>query len=209
MPLMDKIASSLGRRDEIPNQELAADLATRQDRDGIRELVLNLRNRDRKIQSDCIKVLYEVGYRSPELIALYVDEFLSLLKSRNNRLVWGSMIALVTIAPLKAGDLFVQREEIMRAVDQGSVITTDNGIKALSLVAAADRQYQEALFPYLLDHLSHCRPKDVPQHAESVLMAVNSKNKDAFIDVITTRLSDMHPAQAKRLKKVLVQAENC
>ena len=56
-----------------------------------------------KIASDCIKTLYEVGYLKPELIAPYVGDFLKLIKSRENRLVWGGMLALSTIAALKSG----------------------------------------------------------------------------------------------------------
>lgn len=75
--------------------DLARDLAQTRDRAGIAEIAANLRHPDSNVQSDCIKVLYETGYLAPELIADYVDDFLALLGSKNNRLVWGSMIALV------------------------------------------------------------------------------------------------------------------
>src|SRR6266545_6708403 len=98
MSVLNQLASSLGRRDETPNQELARDLAAKKDRKGIRELAENLWNKDKNIQADCIKVLYEVGAIEPKLIASYADDFVRCLRSRNNRLVWGGMTALTEVA---------------------------------------------------------------------------------------------------------------
>ena len=89
MSVLNKLACSQGRRDEAPNQELARELAETENRAGIKEIAENLWNKDKKIQNDCVKVLYEVGYKKPELISDYVGDFLKLLKSANNRLVWG------------------------------------------------------------------------------------------------------------------------
>src|SRR5258708_3221405 len=105
MTVLNKLASALGRGDEIPNQALAKQLATSEDKDAIRELVDNLSNPDKAIQSDCIKVLYEVGSLKPKLISPYVSEFIKLLRSRDNRLVWGSMTALGAIADQKAAEI--------------------------------------------------------------------------------------------------------
>ena len=95
-------SSSLGRRDEVPNQELARDLATKKDKAGIREIAENLWNKDKNIQADCIKVLYEIGYLEPKLIADYAEDFVKLLKSKNNRLVWGGMTALAEVAKVES-----------------------------------------------------------------------------------------------------------
>ena len=173
----------------------------------IQELVRNLDNKDRNIQSDCIKVLYEIGYIAPELIAGYVDKFLELLRSKNNRLVWGGMIALSTIADLQADEMFAHRDEIVHAVEKGSVITQDRGIAALATIASKRPAYNEVLFPFLLKQLSECRPKDVPLRAEKILVAVNAGNKDEYITALETRMADMKPAGEKRLQKVIRQAE--
>ena len=47
MSVLNRLASSIGRRDEIPNQELARDLAARKDKAGIREIAENLWNKDK------------------------------------------------------------------------------------------------------------------------------------------------------------------
>ena len=206
MSVLARLASSQGRRDDVPNQELARELAETRDEAAIRELVAHLQDQDRNIQSDCIKTLYEIGYLAPDLIAPYAEDFLALLSSRNNRMVWGGMIALATIAALRAPFLFDHRQEIQQAIEKGSVITVDRGIRALATVAAQDDAYRRKLFPYLLDHLRTCRPKDLPGRAEGVLVAVDEAHRDAFISVLEQRMPDMRPSQVKRLKKVIAKA---
>jgi hypothetical protein len=83
MPVLNQIAHFQGRRDEVPNQELARQLAEARDRDGIQEIAANLWNPDAdivdaSIAGDCVKVLYEVGYLAPELIADYAEDFIKL-----------------------------------------------------------------------------------------------------------------------------------
>ena len=86
------------------------------------------------------------------------------------------MIAIATISRVVPEILYPQIEFIEKTMDKGSVITRDAGIWALSDIAAADTFYGEAILPYLLNHLSTCRPKDVPQHAERVVNAVASEH---------------------------------
>lgn len=207
MSVLKKIAFYQGRRDETPNQELARELAASKDAAGIAGIVAHLTDADKNVQSDCLKVLYEIGYIDPALIAPYAGQFLRLLSSRNNRLVWGSMIALATIAPLRAAELYAQLALIKRAMDAGSVITVDNGVKVLAGIAAADAAYGRVIFPDLLQHLSTCRPKEVPQHAESTLVAVTAANKAEFMAVLQKRMSDLSGGALPRIKRVLKEAD--
>lgn len=195
------------RRDEVPNQELAQDLAAARDQAGIRAIAAHLWDANPQIQSDCIKVLYEVGYRDPALIAAYAPDFIALLTRGPNRLVWGAMIALATIAPVAADALYPHVATITRSIAQGSVITVDNGIKALARIAAANPAYGATIFPYLIQHLETCRPKDVPQHAESIVPAVSAANKHAFIAVVEQRSVGQPAARIARLRKVVKEAE--
>jgi len=203
MSVLNKIAYFQNRRDEVPNQEVARTLAQTRNAADIREIAENLWNKEANIHSDCLKVLYELGYLAPELIADYADDFLKLLKQRNNRMVWGGMIALSTIAALKADELFPHYEEIINVMNKGSVITMDNGIKTLALVASVNTAYSQKIFPFLLEHLATCRPKEVPQHAEKTLPAVCADNKNEFIAVLEKRMEDMTGAQLARVKKTI------
>ena len=208
MSVLDRLAHSLGRRDEVPNQELARDLAAKKDKKAIREISENLWNRDKNLQADCIKVLYEVGVLEPKLIADYAEDFVKLLKSRNNRLVWGGMTALAEVARANPDAVFKHLDAIKKAKETGSVITVDNAISTLAYTAATNDQYNKAIFPYLLQHLSTCRPKEVPQHAEKSLPAVNASNKNEFIKVLEKRMEDLSGGGLARVKKVIKQVSN-
>ena len=207
MSVLNKIAFYQNRRDEIPNREAAQVLAQTRSRADIREIAEAMWDKEPNVQSDCLKVMYELGYLAPDLIAEYVDDFLKLLKHRNNRMVWGGMIALSTVADLKAAEIFPHIGEIVLVMEKGSVITMDNGITVLALVASQKDDYRKAIFPILLDHLKTCRPKEVPQHAEKSLPAVTAGNKSDFIQVLEGRLEDMTASQAARLKKIIKTAE--
>jgi hypothetical protein len=203
MSILNQIAYFQNRRDEIPNQELARRLAETEDRAAIQEIAQNLWNNNPKIQSDCLKVLYEIGYLNPDLISDYAGDFLKLLRSRDNRLVWGGMIGLSTVAAVAADAIYPHYAEIQKAMERGSVITVDGGVKTLAILASTSQERCQEIFPYLLRHLKTCRPKDVPQHAEKIAVAVNQENRQDFIDVLQKRLEDMSSSQATRIKKVI------
>jgi hypothetical protein len=207
MSVLNRIAYFQNRRDDVPNQQLARQLAETRDEKGIQEIAENLWNKNTNIQSDCLKVLYETGYLEPNLIAGYAEDFLKMLHNRNNRLVWGSMIALSTIAVIAADAIYPHYEEIQKVMEGGSVITVDAGVLTLAGMASTRPERNKEIFPYLLKHLGKCRPKDVPQHAEKTLLAVNSDNKLDFIGVLEERMEDMTESQAARLRKTIKKAE--
>lgn len=207
MSVINRLSSSIGRRDEVPNQELAQEICKKRDTAAIEELINNLSSTNKAIQSDCIKVLYEIGYVHPDLISQYVSDFLSLLNSKNNRMVWSAMITLSTIAQLKPDEICKDIDLVLKTIEHGSVITVDNGISVLAVVSSIDKSYEEKIVPYLLKHLSTCRSKEVAQHAERSLIAVNAKNKQQFKEVILERLDDLTDSQIKRVNKVIKEID--
>jgi len=207
MTALDKIAYFQNRRDETPNKELAAELVRNHDLPGIQEIAENLWNEDDHIQKDCLVVLYWVGYQQPELIAQYAEDFLQLLESRDNRLVWSGMIALSTVAHLRADLLYEHIDEIRRAMRKGSVITVDNTVKTLAIVASTSPERRQAIFPELLQHLTTCRPQSVAQHAEHTLVAVDASNREAFVRVLEKRLDDLRGGQVSRVRRILRKVE--
>lgn len=202
MSVLHKIAYFQNRRDEIPNQELARELVGEQNREGIREIAENLWNKNKNIQNDCIKVLCEIGEFGPKLIAPYVNDFFKLLKSKNNRMVWGAMTALAAVAVVKPEEIYEKIDQIFIAMENGSVITIDNGIKALAIVAAQNEQYNERISPFLFRHLQTCRPKEVPQHAEKSMPAMNRQNVGDFLEALHERERDLTASQMVRIKKI-------
>ncbi len=208
MSVIDQLASSQGRRDEIPNQELAQALAQAEDTEAIQELMDSLFTAKQAIQNDCIKVLYEIGESNPHLIAPYVNEFVRLLSSKNNRLVWGGMTALGLIADEKSADIWEHIDTILQATTDGSVITQDWGIRVLATLSSKDTTYEARIFPFLLDFLASCRPKDLPRHAESCLIAVTADNQAHMLKLLEKRLPSLKASQAKRVDKVIRQIQS-
>lgn len=203
MSVLGKIAYFQKRRDEVPNQQLARELAETKSRKEIQEIAENLWNKNRNIQSDCLKVLYEIGYINPGLIADYVQDFLKLLKNKNNRLVWGGMIALATIAEKRPREIWKNIDDVIDAVEHGSLITVVWGVKTLARVACADKKYHTRIFPILLGQLEKCLPRDLPSHTESMLCAVDAINEKKLLSVLDRRRREMNPSQITRLARIL------
>ena len=131
MSIIPKLASSLNRRDEVPNQELAKQIAAKKDKKAVQELIDNLHNKSKDIQNDCIKVLYEIGDINPSLISDYAKEFIALLDNKNNRLQWGAMTAINTITLENPKVVYASLLKIIAAADKGSVITKDYAVNIL------------------------------------------------------------------------------
>jgi hypothetical protein len=203
MSVLERLASSLGRRDEVPNQELARDLAAHADRVGIAEVAAHLTSKDRGVAADCVKVLDEIGQRDAHLIAPFADAFVALLDSKNNRLVWGAMSALSSVATVDARAVFAHRAKIIAAIEGGSVITVDNGIATLARVAAASPGYRRELWPRLAEHLRECRAKELGQHAETIAVAADAARSPEFVALLESRLPELSSAQAARVKRVI------
>lgn len=204
MKAIDLLATSLNRGDDKPNQELADGIIQSNRTDWVQELVENLSNRDKNIQSDCIKVLYEIGERgAASMIAPYYKTFGDLLESKNNRLIWGAMYALDSIASVNPSGINSILPAICKAIDKGSVITIDGGISILAKLAAV-KDYTETAFPLLLEQLKRCPAKQLPMYAEKSVKAIHASNKSKFVDLLRERYSEMDKdSQKKRLDKVM------
>ena len=176
MSIINRLASSQGRRDNVPNQELAKEIADSNDKKSVLELIETMKTtKDKRLQSDCIKTLYEIGYIKPELISEHYEYFLTLLESKNNRLVWGAMIALNTISRVRPKEIHENLEEILKATSKGSVITKDNGIGILINLCAV-KEFENEIFPLLMKQLKECESKQLPMYAERALPIIKEQN---------------------------------
>ena len=201
--MIKKLAYSLGRNDEGANIELAKTLAAAKNKKGIKEIAAGLHDPKEQIANDCIKVLYEIAETSPELVAEYAGTFAQLLRSRNNRLVWGSMTALSKIVSLNPEAVFLHLDAIVKAHKTGSVITVDNSISVLAELAKADKKYEKKVFPLLIEHLEKCRPKEVGQHAERAFVCINKNNSQKFRETLLKRRGALTDPQKKRVDALL------
>ena len=179
MSVLTKLATALNRRDEVPNQALAEEIVKKNDVCAVRELVDNLSNRDKNIQSDCIKVLYEIGERNPKLIAEHCAAIGELLDSANNRLVWGAMTALDQIALAAPQDVFRLLSRIHTTAESGSVIARDHAVGILTKLGTL-KPYANACFRLLIEQLKNCPNNQLPMYAEMSLAVATDKNKAAL-----------------------------
>lgn len=205
MSVLSKLASSLGRRDEVPNQELAKEIAESGNKKAIKELVDNLNSTSKDIQSDCIKVLYETGERNPTLVAGYASDFIALLDSKSNRMQWGAMRAISSIAAENPDVVYKSLAKIVAVSDAGTVITKDHCVKILVKLCGI-KKYTDDAFPLLIEQILNSPPNQMPTYAESASPFVNDKNKALFVSTLTGRLGDIEtPTKKKRVEKVLAK----
>lgn len=203
MSVLDKLASSQGRNDEVPNQKLAASIAAKKDKAAVKELVSLLLSKDKNIQSDCIKVLYETGELEPKLIAPYADDLVKLLHSKNNRLVWGAMTTLNSIAREIPEKIHNNLRVMLKAADSGSVIAKDNLVNILIKLASI-KQYKEYAGDLLMEQLWQSAPNQFPMYCERALPVIDKDSKESFEAMLRTRMDELEKdSQKKRLDKVL------
>lgn len=202
MSVLNQLASALGRRDEVPNQELAQKIIAKNDKVAVKELVDNLQNKKKDIQADCVKTLYEVGEKKSELIASYYKEFLTLLKSKNARMIWGGMTALSVIVKENPKAIFDNLSEIMEAADGESVIAKDHAAKILTLLSA-DKKYAKTTIPLLIDFINAAPENQFPTYAENAFSIVGDYKKE-LKKVLESRVGGMTSAtKQKRVEKLL------
>ena len=206
--VLERIASSLDRRDEIPNQTLAHDIIQAEDRKAVEILKDGLYSKERAIQNDCIKVLYEIGYKRPDLILNCFEDFIEQLHADNNRLQWGAMIALSTLSRLESNELYKELPAIIKVAEKGSVITKDNAINIM-IELGKTSGYRNKVFVLLIEQLLKSPINQFPKYAEQTLILVNSSNKVEFVNTVSSRLSDLvKESHINRVKKVLRKVHN-
>lgn len=203
MSAIPLLACSMGRTDEEPNTALAVAIAAGKNTFAIRELVDALGSKDKLLRSDALKVLYEVGYRSPELIAPFIAQFKNLLANPDNRLVWGAMCAIDGIATVKPDVVFMILPQIMAAVDRGTVITRDHAVKTLAKLAAHERFARTAM-PLLLEQLRTAPVNQLPMYAELTAAIVFPHDVNSMRQILEARLPELpNQAKKKRVEKAI------
>lgn len=207
MSFFNDLASVLNENDDLSNQQRAKLIVENNDSQEIKELVKRLSYQNKGIQSDSIKVLYEIGYIKPELILPYLPEFLDLLSSKNNRMVWGSMTALSTVSEIDAKKLYPHLSKILNAVDEGSVITKDAAVTILVNLAKIKEYHIECSKMYL-NVLKDSPENQFPMYCEKGLEIIDNFNKTDFQTIVEIRLDQLEKdSQKKRIQKVLKKLE--
>jgi hypothetical protein len=203
MGYIDEIAYNVGERSEVPNQELARKLVGENSAEGIKEIASYLYDKNKSVASDCIKVLYEAGYIKPELIAPYTDTFIELLSSKQNRMVWGAMIALSGCAKVVPEKVYEHKDLILEKIATGSVITNVWGVKTLINIVKTDGEYYPKLRLALFELQKTYRPVNFAKLAEDMMDAIAKEDIEKYIDILESGKIRLSAGGVKRTDRVI------
>ena len=162
-----------------PLHQALKKIADKKDKAAVEELISLLQHKDRNIQSDAIKVLYETGEKVPSLIKAYAKNFLRLLDDKNKRNIWGAMTALDSIALDDPQTIYANLPKIMAGADKGSVIAKDHAVSILIKLCGL-KKYSENCFVLLIEILQSCATNQLPMYAENAIGIIDDSNKTTF-----------------------------
>ncbi len=197
------LATTLNRRDEIPNIELAEKITLKKDTIAVKELINLLQHKSKDIRFDSIKVLYEIAERDPSLIKPFSNIIIDLLQSKDNRMVWGAMHALDALTIEDPKSIHDHLPFIMLAAEKGSVITKDHAVGIL-LKLCRLKKFSLNAFILFIELLENCPPNQVPMYAENAISIIDDQNKQQFIRTLRKRIPDIEKeTKIKRVEKVI------
>lgn len=195
-----QLLANANHRDEQGNVEFAASIVRRKDAEAVVEVFAQLSNK--KLQSDCIKILYEIAEQAPALVADYAERFIELTASKNNRVAWGAMTAVDAITSLRSEQVYAQLEQLHSVAEAGSVITRDHFVNILLTLAPLKAD----VLPLLLEQFADCPPNQLPMYAERAVSVLRQTDATEFVEILTHRAGEMKTeAKRKRLEKIIKQ----
>ncbi|HEY1099089.1 MAG TPA: hypothetical protein VGF99_09170, partial [Myxococcota bacterium] len=202
--LLGRLAVSVGRYDEMPNLELAADIVFADDADAVSCLITVIERHDDLHASDASRVIAEVGTRAPELLLAHADRLVEMIDAGNNEMRPFTMLALSPVASKYAEQLWPSRDLFWAALADLTTpadLAASGAVKLLAAMCAASPDYARTLAGGLVDLLGKCMPKDVAFFAESVLPALGSAHSHRAKPVLDRRLKELTPAEVARLRR--------
>ncbi len=202
MSILPKLACSLGRRDEIPNKELAMELVAANDKFATKELLENLQNKDKNIQRDCLSTICEIAKIQPEFVKEYISRLVGLLEHKDNQMVWRAMIALNEVANENLDAIYNALPKISNAADNGSVITHYNCVGILTKLCR-EKKYKADAFTLLNERILRAPINQMPTYAELAEAVVPDDQIAFLVSTIYIRFSEFEGRKKQRLESVL------
>lgn len=195
-----RLGAVLGVRDTKADIALGQDIAARGAADELAGLVELLD--EPAVASSAIKAIYECGYLAPTLLAPHLPRFRALLDSRNNRMVWGGMIAIWCVARAEPEAVWAHREHLEAALRNGTVITQMSAVQALCAVAASDTAKAGALQAWFEEVLETIGSKQLLGAAELILPVATERKH--LVGSLLDRGDELTTTAArKRLQRLL------
>lgn len=208
--LLNRLAISMCRCDEMPNLELAADLVLNEDEESVGLLVGVIERHDVEHAPDVARVLCEVGTRAPHLLLAHADRLLALCDESQKDVLPYTMYAFSPVAHRHAEALWEMRDLFWSALadlTQPADMAQAGAVRLLSALCAAGPDYARTLAGGLVDLLGKCMPKDVAFFAESVLPALGTAHSHRAKPVLDRRMKELTPAEVARLRRAVRAAQ--
>jgi hypothetical protein len=202
--LLARLAVSVGRSDEMPNLELAADIVFADDADAVSTLISVIERHDDVHAPDAARVVAEVGTRAPELVAAHAERLIELIDATRREMLPFTMLALSPVASKHAEALWPSRDLFWQALadlTQPAELAQAGAVRLLASLCAAGPDYARTLAGGLVDLLGKCMPRDVAFFAESVLPALGAAHSHRAKPVLDRRLKELTPAEIARLRR--------
>lgn len=202
--LLARLAVSVGRSDDMPNLELAADIVFAEDVDAVATLISVIERHDDEHAPDAARVVAEVGTRAPELLLEHAERLVEMIDATQAEMLPYVMLALSPVAANYAEHLWPARDlfwQSLADLSQPANLAQGGAVKLLAALCATGPDYARTLAGGLVDLLGKCMPKDVAFFAESVLPALGSAHSHRAKPVLDRRLKELTPAEVARLRR--------
>lgn len=203
--LTSKFSSSQARKDQGPNQRLADEVVKHRDVSLLQEIFNFLKEAPSiSLGNDAVLTLTAISRLAPEMLEPYSKDLLELLKSKSNRQVFGSMIALANIATLIPERLMASLTLILDSMDEGTVVTRDHGFSIL--LALYEKDASGDLKDLIAEQVLKSPPNQLGQYTEKWIEVIRKEDKDQLIKILEVRMSELESDRhIKRLKKNLMK----
>lgn len=204
MPIQEKLAFALDRKDQEPNRLVARQIVESEGQRGIEDMIEFIESKPiKRAQMDAMLALAYAGELSPKTLAPHVDFLVSKLNDPINRVIWGSMIGLAHIAHLVQPKLFEALPKVIDAMDAGTVVTRDYGFRIM-VDLYKDEQFQEDMFLLIQEQLMKAPSNQLGQYAERIIEVLNKNHLNPLIETLESRREDVtNEHHIKRLNKNL------
>jgi hypothetical protein len=191
MPISDRLAYSLNRRDQVPNKMLAQDIADTEDVSKLQELIEFLNSKPhRRLQMDAMLTIAYVGEQAPEMILPHIDFLVEKLKDSIDRVSWGSMIALSNVSTMALSKMYENLPKILDAMDDGSIVGRDHGYRILINLYGVEK-YSNDLFVILLEQLKKAPPNQLGQYVERLIEVVLPRHLAQLALIVEEQRKDL------------------
>lgn len=204
--LVARLSSSLGRRDDGPNRELACELAAARDKAGVRELVALCAASEKAVRRDAASAFSELAGRAPALARPHLDAAAKLVERGEGPTVWCAMQVFSAVAAEDPAAVAPYLALITAAAAGDSVIARDHAVRVLARLSR-ESDTEAAAAQALLGILKTCPIMQLATYVETALSAVLPKRRAAFMAVAHARLPELtRPTQVKRVLRALKSA---